>query len=166
MLTTHHVLAFVVLAVTWGGGLWALWAYRMGRAGVNTALELGPGPLAEFFVADASAVTAVPAVRASEVPAVSVPPGTVASTVPATAVVWLPPAVVPVAVFVNVPPGDALAFAQSIDVQTMQMHGEHREPGQWAFHFHKPRNTRIQCRAMPVPSSIIPLQSHQIRNIP
>src|SRR5438445_5786045 len=35
MLTTHHVLAFVVLAVTWGGGLWALWAYRSGRAGVS-----------------------------------------------------------------------------------------------------------------------------------
>src|SRR5919204_3797319 len=35
MLTTHHVLAFVVLAVTWGGGLWALWAYRTGRSGVS-----------------------------------------------------------------------------------------------------------------------------------
>jgi hypothetical protein len=34
MLTTHHVLAFVALAVTWGGGLWALWGYRRGRAGV------------------------------------------------------------------------------------------------------------------------------------
>ncbi len=34
-LATHHVLAFVVLAVTWGGGLWALWAYRSGRAGVS-----------------------------------------------------------------------------------------------------------------------------------
>jgi hypothetical protein len=33
MLTTHHVLAFVVLAVTWGGALWGLWAYRRGRAG-------------------------------------------------------------------------------------------------------------------------------------
>src|SRR5205807_6497195 len=29
-------------------------------AGVNTALELGPGPIAELFVADASTVTAVP----------------------------------------------------------------------------------------------------------
>ncbi len=27
-------MAFVVLVVTWGGGLWALWAYRTGRAGV------------------------------------------------------------------------------------------------------------------------------------
>ncbi len=35
MVTTHHVLAFVVLAVTWGGGLWALWAYRRGRAGFS-----------------------------------------------------------------------------------------------------------------------------------
>ena len=34
MLTTHHVLAFAVLAVTWGGALWGLWAYRRGRAGV------------------------------------------------------------------------------------------------------------------------------------
>src|SRR6266511_4141284 len=34
MLTTHHVLAFVVLAVTWGGALWGLWAYRRGSAGV------------------------------------------------------------------------------------------------------------------------------------
>jgi len=33
MLTTHHVLAFAVLAVTWGGGLIGLWAYRRGRAG-------------------------------------------------------------------------------------------------------------------------------------
>jgi len=35
MVTTHHVLAFVVLAVTWVGGLWALWAYRRGRAGFS-----------------------------------------------------------------------------------------------------------------------------------
>ena len=35
MLTAHHVLAFVVLVVTWGGGLWALWAYRRGSAGVS-----------------------------------------------------------------------------------------------------------------------------------
>src|SRR5438132_1302287 len=34
MLTTHHALAFVVLAVTWGGGVWALWAYRRGHAGI------------------------------------------------------------------------------------------------------------------------------------
>ena len=33
MLTTHHVLAFAVLAVTWGGALWGFWAYRRGRAG-------------------------------------------------------------------------------------------------------------------------------------
>ena len=33
MLTTHHVVAFAVLAVTWGGGLWGLWAFRRGRAG-------------------------------------------------------------------------------------------------------------------------------------
>jgi hypothetical protein len=35
MLTTHRLLAFAVLAVTWGGGLWALWAYRRGRGGVS-----------------------------------------------------------------------------------------------------------------------------------
>ena len=35
MLTTHHVLAFAVLAVTWGAGLGGLWAYRRGRAGVT-----------------------------------------------------------------------------------------------------------------------------------
>jgi hypothetical protein len=33
MLTTHRVLAFAVLVVTWGGALWGLWAYRRGRAG-------------------------------------------------------------------------------------------------------------------------------------
>src|SRR6478736_7233245 len=32
MLTTHRVLAFGVLAVTWGGALWGLWWYRRGRA--------------------------------------------------------------------------------------------------------------------------------------
>src|SRR6266550_8477792 len=35
MVTTHHVLAFVVLAVTWGEWVWALWAYRRGRAGFS-----------------------------------------------------------------------------------------------------------------------------------
>src|SRR2546426_12738924 len=35
MLTAHHVLAFVVLVVTWGGGLWALWAYGRGTAGIS-----------------------------------------------------------------------------------------------------------------------------------
>src|SRR5947208_3273197 len=35
MLTAHHVLAFVVLVVTSGGGPWALWAYRRGSAGVS-----------------------------------------------------------------------------------------------------------------------------------
>jgi hypothetical protein len=34
MVTTHHVLAFAVLAVTWGGALWGFWSYRRGRAGV------------------------------------------------------------------------------------------------------------------------------------
>jgi len=34
MVTTHHVLAFAVLAVTWGGALWGFWAHRRGRAGV------------------------------------------------------------------------------------------------------------------------------------
>ena len=34
LLTTHHLVAFAVLAVTWAGGLWGLWAYRRGRAGV------------------------------------------------------------------------------------------------------------------------------------
>jgi hypothetical protein len=34
MLTTHHVVAFAVLAVTWGAGIAGLWAYRRGRAGV------------------------------------------------------------------------------------------------------------------------------------
>ena len=33
MLTTHRVLAFAVLAVTWGAALWGFWAYRRGRAG-------------------------------------------------------------------------------------------------------------------------------------
>ena len=37
MLTTHHALAFAVLAVTWGGGAVGLWAYRRGRAGVTLA---------------------------------------------------------------------------------------------------------------------------------
>ena len=37
MLTTHRLVAFAVLAVTWGGALWGFWAYRRGRAGV--ALE-------------------------------------------------------------------------------------------------------------------------------
>jgi hypothetical protein len=35
MLTTHHVVAFAVLVVTWGAGLSGLWAYRRGRAGVT-----------------------------------------------------------------------------------------------------------------------------------
>jgi hypothetical protein len=35
MLTTHHALAFGVLAVTWGSGAAGLWAYRRGRAGVT-----------------------------------------------------------------------------------------------------------------------------------
>jgi hypothetical protein len=34
MVTTHHALAFAILAVTWGGALWGFWAYRRGRAGV------------------------------------------------------------------------------------------------------------------------------------
>jgi hypothetical protein len=38
MLTTHHVVAFAVLAVTWGAGLWALVAYRR-RAEAGTALR-------------------------------------------------------------------------------------------------------------------------------
>ncbi len=33
MLTTHRLVAFAVLAVTWGGALWGLWAYRRGRSG-------------------------------------------------------------------------------------------------------------------------------------
>ncbi len=42
MLTTHRLVAFAVLAVTWGGALWGLWAYRRGRAGfaVGHALAL------------------------------------------------------------------------------------------------------------------------------
>jgi hypothetical protein len=35
MLTTHHVVAFAVLVVTWGAGLSGLWVYRRGRAGVT-----------------------------------------------------------------------------------------------------------------------------------
>ncbi len=35
MLTTHHAVAYAVLVVTWGGGLWGLWAYRRGRAGAT-----------------------------------------------------------------------------------------------------------------------------------
>ena len=34
MVTTHHAVAFAVLGTTWGGGLWGLWAYRRGHAGV------------------------------------------------------------------------------------------------------------------------------------
>ena len=34
MLTTHHMVAFAVLAVTWGAALLGFWAYRRGRAGV------------------------------------------------------------------------------------------------------------------------------------
>ena len=35
MLTTHHVFAFVVLAVTWVAGISGLLAYRLGRGGVT-----------------------------------------------------------------------------------------------------------------------------------
>ena len=31
MLTTHHVVAFAVLVVTWGAGIWALVTYRRRR---------------------------------------------------------------------------------------------------------------------------------------
>ena len=34
MLTTHHAVAFVVLAVTWIGAIWGLVAYRRGRGSV------------------------------------------------------------------------------------------------------------------------------------
>jgi hypothetical protein len=42
MLTTHHVLAFAVLAVTWGAAILGFWAYRRGRSGfaVEHALAL------------------------------------------------------------------------------------------------------------------------------
>ena len=33
MLTTHHIVAFAVLAVTWGGAAVGFLAYRRGRAG-------------------------------------------------------------------------------------------------------------------------------------
>jgi hypothetical protein len=33
MLTTHRLVAFAVLAVTWGAALWGFWAYHRGRAG-------------------------------------------------------------------------------------------------------------------------------------
>jgi hypothetical protein len=35
MLTTHRLLAFAVLAVTWLGALWGLWTYRRGRVGLG-----------------------------------------------------------------------------------------------------------------------------------
>jgi hypothetical protein len=35
MLTTHHLVAFAVLIVTWGAGLSGLWAYRTGRGGLT-----------------------------------------------------------------------------------------------------------------------------------
>ena len=35
MLTTHHILAFAVLAVTCGRRLWGLWAFRRRRAGAT-----------------------------------------------------------------------------------------------------------------------------------
>jgi len=34
MLTTHRAVAFVVLAVTWVGAFWGLWAFRRGRTSV------------------------------------------------------------------------------------------------------------------------------------
>jgi hypothetical protein len=34
MLTTHHAVAFVVLAVTWIGAVWGFVAYRRGRGSV------------------------------------------------------------------------------------------------------------------------------------
>jgi len=34
MVTTHRLLAFAVLGVTWAGALWGFWAYRRGGAGV------------------------------------------------------------------------------------------------------------------------------------
>jgi hypothetical protein len=37
MLTTHHIVAFAALAVTWGAGAWALLAYRLRR---NAGLAL------------------------------------------------------------------------------------------------------------------------------
>ena len=42
MLTTHHAVAFVVLAVTWGSAALGFWAYRRGGAGfaVQHALAL------------------------------------------------------------------------------------------------------------------------------
>jgi hypothetical protein len=38
MLTTHRFVAFAVLAVTWGAGVWALAAYRV-RRGAGIALR-------------------------------------------------------------------------------------------------------------------------------
>src|SRR6476646_10559615 len=38
MLTTHRLVAFAVLAATWGAGLWALVAYRL-RRGAGVALR-------------------------------------------------------------------------------------------------------------------------------
>jgi hypothetical protein len=42
MLTTHHAVAFVVLAVTWGSAALGFWAYRRGSVGfaVQHALAL------------------------------------------------------------------------------------------------------------------------------
>jgi heme A synthase len=42
MLTTHRLVAFAVLAVTWGAALLGFWAYRRGRLGfaVGHALAL------------------------------------------------------------------------------------------------------------------------------
>jgi phosphoribosylanthranilate isomerase len=42
--------------------------------------------------------------------------------------VVLPPTVTPVALFVNESPENARARAESIDIKTIQMYGEHREP--------------------------------------
>jgi hypothetical protein len=33
MVTTHHAVAFAVLATTWGGAFFGFWAYRRRRAG-------------------------------------------------------------------------------------------------------------------------------------
>ena len=35
MLTTHHIVAFAVLAVTWGAAALGFWAYRRGTAGMT-----------------------------------------------------------------------------------------------------------------------------------
>ena len=71
MLTTHHAVAFVVLAVTWIGAVWGFLAYRRGRGSVALGHVLAPWLYAPedprrrlLWFAGATLVAAALAVRA------------------------------------------------------------------------------------------------------